>query len=101
MRRLVFFILIAAVIGTLYATNPREEEYIEWVINQSRPGSGHSLSRMICPETAPMYLDDATERRNFLLFSVFHTGTASGDTATALGVCNQFILIRGYGATKD
>lgn len=100
-RRLIILILVVSVIGTLFLTNPQKGEYVAWVIDQSMPGSGHFLSRVVRAEVAPMYLDDATVDHNCILFSVFRTATAAGDELVALGVCKQFVLIRGYGIVKE
>jgi hypothetical protein len=101
LRRWILVVLLIAILGTLMITNPRKGEYIEWAMEKSRPDSGHFLSRVIRPEVAPMYLDGATQQRNYMLFSIFTTDTEAGDAIVTVGICRQFILIKGYGVLKE
>ena len=100
-RRVIMLIVALAVAGTLYVTSPSRDEYVEWAIGKARPGGGHTMSRVIRPETAPMYVDQATSWRDFGLFSLFYTSMDAGDTLVTLGICEQYILIRGYGLRED
>lgn len=96
-RRVIMLVVALAVAGTLYITNPRRDEYVEWAIQKAQPGSGHPIGRMIHPETAPMYVDGATARRDCGLFSLFTTSLETGDTLVTLGIGGQYVPVRGYG----
>lgn len=100
-RRVIMLIVALAVAGTLYVTSPSRDEYVEWVISKARPGNGHYFSRVIRPEVAPMYIDEATSWRDFGLFSLFYTSMETGDTLVTLGICKQYVLIRGYGLREE
>lgn len=97
-RRVIMLVVALAVAGTLCVTNPDRDEYVAWAIHQSQPGSGHCMSRVIRPETAPMYIGGATVRRNYGLFSLFYTETETGGALVTLGIGGQHVLLRGCGA---
>jgi hypothetical protein len=94
-RRVIILVVVLAVAGALCITNPRRDEYVEWAIQKAQPGSGHYIGRVIHPETAPMYIDGATVWRNYGLFSLFYTEAETGDVLVTLGLCKQYIPLRG------
>lgn len=100
-RRVILFILAVAVVATMCLTNPRRDEYIEWVFDKSRPDSGHVLSRVVPNEFAPVYMDETTTARNLGLFSLFRTDTGNENPLVVLGICKQYILIRGYRGLEE
>ena len=100
-RRVIILAVVLAVAGTLCFTHPSRDEYVEWAIQKAQPGSGHPIGRMIQPETAPMYVGGATAWRNYGLFSLFYTSMETGGTLVTLGLCGQFIPLRGYGIWDD
>lgn len=100
-RRIIMLAVALVVAGTLIATNPRRGEYVKWAIEKAQPGSGHSLSRAIRPETAPMYVDEATVSRDYGLFSLYYTEIEDGNSLVTLGICRQLVLVRGYGMQKE
>gem|GEM_PF-1752588 len=99
-RRVIILIVALAVAGTLYVTNPGRDEYVRWAIDKAQSGGGYYMSRMIGPEAAPMYVDRATVGRDFLLFSLYYTTMETGDNVVTLGICRQFVPLRGYGLDR-
>lgn len=100
-RRVIILAVVLAVAVTLLVTNPTHDEYVQWAIDAAQSGGGHFVSRVIRPETAPMYVDGATEAHDFGLFSLFYTSMETGDTLVTLGICRQFVLLRGYGQGEN
>lgn len=73
--------------------NPGQDKYVTWIGDRLKEEKGILLSIGIDYVAKPI-ISTSTTKRDFILFSIYHTHIVSDKEIITLGICNQFIPIK-------
>ncbi len=97
MKTSQFLILLILVVMILMAvTNPGLDDYVNWVAEQSREDSSSQLERLITNFVGEPMIRSATNRDNYVIFSIYETEISdlNGDESSkTIGVFGNFFVL--------
>ncbi|MDZ7672155.1 MAG: DUF4359 domain-containing protein [Halanaerobiales bacterium] len=89
---MVFLILIIVLATFLAITNPNQEDFISWGVEQLQEDSETDLGKILEGVIGEQVLRVKTSRTNYVIFSIFSVEN-SGESAKYLGIVNQFFRL--------
>jgi hypothetical protein len=89
---MVFLILIIVLATFLAITNPNQEGFISWGVEQLQEDSETDLGKILEGVIGEQVLRVKTSRTNYVIFSIFSVEN-SGESAKYLGIVNQFFRL--------
>lgn len=93
MKNLMVFLILIIVLATFLAiTNPNQEEFISWGVEQLQADSENELEKILEGTLGEQVLRTKTSRTNYVIFSIFSVENA-GESAKYLGIVNQFFRL--------
>ncbi|MGM0444952.1 MAG: hypothetical protein ACQEQH_00965 [Bacillota bacterium] len=93
MKNLMVFLILIIVLATFLAiTNPNQEEFISWGVEQLQADSETELEKILEGTIGEQVLRAKTSRTNYVIFSIFSVENA-GESAKYLGIVNQFFKL--------
>ena len=108
-----FYTLLVLCLGTLFFTNPDMQDFKEYIREESRrmiqenitpPGLAEALSGF-GSEIAQSFVDDATIRKEYYLFSMYEIDLTPRNTSDRaykfLGVGGTFVNLRKFDASQN
>ncbi len=92
MKKVLSFLILAALAFCLAATNPDKDDFVSWTKGRLAGGSQDTLTRVGAALAAPT-LGAMTEVRDYVVCSVFETDVL-GKKQTTLGILGTFIRLK-------
>lgn len=91
-------ILVAMIVMMIFL-NPGQDKYVSWVGDRLKEEKGILLSIGIDYVAKPI-ISTSTTKKDFIVFSVYHTHIVSDKEMITLGIFNQFIPIKSIAYEK-
>ncbi|KAA0542582.1 DUF4359 domain-containing protein [Bacillus sp. BGMRC 2118] len=91
--------IIVVMLLTMIFLNPGQDKYVSWVGDRLKEEKGILLSIGIDYVAKPI-ISTSTTKKDFILFSVYHTHIVSDKEMITLGIFNQFIPIKSIAYEK-
>jgi len=93
MKNLMIFLILIIVAATfLTITNPSQEEFISWGVEQLQADSETEFGRILEGVIGEQVLRVKTTRTNYVIFSIYSVENA-GESVKYLGIIGQFFKL--------
>lgn len=92
MKKVLAFLILAALAFALVTTNPNKESFVSWTKGRLAGGAQDPLSQIGASLAAPA-LGAATTARNYLVCTVYETNVL-GKKEITLGILGIFIKLK-------
>lgn len=93
MKNLMIFLILIIVAATfLTITNPNQEEFINWGVQQLQADSETDFEKILEGVIGEQVLRVKTTRTNYVIFSIYSVENA-GESVKYLGIIDQFFQL--------
>lgn len=82
---------LGIIVVFLAATNPGKPEFVDWAKNRAAKTVQTGVLQDLTRFFAPSVIDSTSERKNYIIFSIFESSKSGGATGRVLGVLRTFI----------
>jgi hypothetical protein len=91
--------LVSVLIFLMVFLNPSQDKYVSWVGDRLKEEKGILVSIGVDYVAKPI-IATSTTKKDFILFTIYHTNIVTDKDIITLGIMNQFIPIKSIAYEK-
>lgn len=99
-KKMRFYIISGVILILLAATNPTRAEYVSWIKDHIMNQTTNELQKGLITVFADVYIQSATTRSNYIIFSIYKTHRDDSSYVKTVGILRNFIPIQSSSNNK-